>query len=144
MSDDPGFLNEQGAHYRRIELGMAVDGEVMTEGNAVQMASALASFAHFPWARLSWLGEGHTLSSAVAPIGFEGFLLSATLGDSFTLPPREGEKVTLLWATPVTAAEQEFVEQEPQGGLQLVERLTEAGCNPVFRARPELVDPPAG
>ncbi|MDN4626510.1 suppressor of fused domain protein [Erwinia sp. DT-104] len=138
------YKDKDAADHRRIELAMAIDGEVMSEENAVQMASALASFAHFPWARLSWLGEGHTLSSAVAPIGFEGFLLSASLGDSFTLPPREGEKVTLLWATPVTAAEQEFVEQEPQGGLQLVERLTEAGCNPVFRARPELVDPPAG
>ncbi|MBV4367690.1 suppressor of fused domain protein [Erwinia sp. BNK-24-b] len=135
------FLYEDATHHRRTELAMAIDAEVMSEENAVQMASALANFAHFPWARLSWLGEGHTLSSAVAPVGFEGFLLSAELGERFTLPQREGEKVSLLWATPVTAAEQEFAEKEARGGFELVERLTESGHDHIFRPRPQLVEP---
>lgn len=135
------LYKKEAADRRRVELAMAIDAEVVSEESAVQMASALASFAHFPWARLSWLGEGHTLSSAVAPVGFEGFLLSAGLGDSFTLPKREGEKVTLLWTTPVTAAEQEFVEKEPDGGQILVGRLLDSGNGHIFRARPELVEP---
>ncbi|WP_158783245.1 suppressor of fused domain protein [Pantoea sp. BAV 3049] len=138
------FLYEDLApQYRRTELAMAIDAEVMTEENAVQMASALASFAHFPWARLSWLGEGHTLESAVAPVGFEGFLLSGELaeqGGQFTLPKREGEKVNLLWATPVTTAEREFAENDDNGGNLLVSRLREAGGNHIFRPRQQVVE----
>ena len=94
-------------------------------------------------ARLSWLGEGHTLASAVAPVGFEGFLLSGELaGDDgqFTLPKREGEKVNLLWATPVTAAERVFAGEDDNGGNQLVSRLREAGGDHVFRPRQQVVE----
>lgn len=138
------FLFEDLAgQHRRVELAMAIDAEVMTEENAVQMASALASFAHFPWARLSWLGEGHTLESSVAPVGFEGFLISGELSGEagqFKLPKRDGEKVNLLWTTPVTTAERELAEAEESGGNQLVERLRQEGCNHVFRPRPQVVD----
>lgn len=138
------FLFEDLAgQHRRVELAMAIDAEVMTEENAVQMASALASFAHFPWARLSWLGEGHTLESSVAPVGFEGFLISGELSGEagqFKLPKSDGEKVNLLWTTPVTTAERELAEAEESGGNQLVERLRQEGCNHVFRPRPQVVD----
>lgn len=139
------FLYEDLApHYRRVELGMAIDAEVMTEDNAVQMASALASFAHLPWARLSWVGEGHTLTSAVAPVGFEGFILSGELGGEegqLMLPKREGDKVNLLWTSPVTAAEREFAEAEEDGGHQLVAKLLAEGCSHIFRPRQQLVEP---
>lgn len=46
-----------------MEMAIAIDSQYMTEDNAVQMASALAGFAHAPWARLTWIGEGHTLES---------------------------------------------------------------------------------
>lgn len=137
------LFEELASQHRRIELAMAIDAEVMTEENAVQMASALASFAHFPWARLSWLGEGHTLESAVAPVGFAGFLLSAELcGEEgqFNLPKRDGEKVNLLWASPVTLAERELAEAGENGGNQLIERLRESGANHIFRPRHQVVD----
>jgi len=129
--------------YRRTELAMAVDAEVMTEENAVQMASALAGFAHLPWSRLSWLGEGHTLTSTMAPVGFEGFILSGALGKEegqFPLPRYDGEKVNLLWAAPVTQPEREFAQAEENGGYQLVARLLQYGAGHVFRARQQVVE----
>ncbi|RWR02129.1 hypothetical protein ED28_10895 [[Pantoea] beijingensis] len=138
------FLYEDLApQYRRTELAIAIDAEVMTEDNAVQMASALASFAHFPWAQISWIGEGHTLESPVAPVGFDGFLLSAELaGDAgqFPLPQREREKVNLLWATPVTTAEREFARMDEKGGYHLVARLLQQGADHVFRPRQQVVE----
>ena len=93
---------------------MAIDAEVMTEDNAIQMASALANYAHYPGAASTGWGRAYAPSS-VAPVGFEGFLLSAELGGEtgqLPLPRREGERVNLLWTTPVTAAEQAFAMAE--------------------------------
>lgn len=138
------LYDDLAAQYRRVELAMAIDAEVMTEENAVQMASALASFAHFPWARISWLGEGHTLQSSVAPVGFEGFILSHALAreeSRFALPKREGDKVNLLWASPVTTAEREFAEADDKGGLELIDRLLDYGAGHIFRPRQQIVEP---
>lgn len=129
--------------HRRTELAIAIDAEVMTEENAVQMASALAGFAHLPWDRLSWLGEGHTLSSSMAPVGFEGFILSGALGreaGQFPLPRFDDEKVNLLWAAPVTQLEREFAQAEENGGYQLVARLLQYGAGHIFRARQQVVE----
>ncbi|PIJ48846.1 Suppressor of fused protein (SUFU) [Erwinia sp. OLTSP20] len=129
--------------YRRCELAMAIDAQVMTEENAVHMASALARFAPFPWQQIDWLGEGHTLLSDVAPPGFEGFILSATLADEqarFMLPPREGEKVNLLWTVPVTSAERGLVQADDNGGEQLISRLVQAGIGHVFRPRKSVTE----
>ncbi|OON40952.1 Suppressor of fused protein (SUFU) [Izhakiella australiensis] len=137
------FLYEDLApEHRRSELAMAIDAQTMTEENAVQMASALASFVPYPWQHISWLGEGHTLISDVAPVGFEGFILSSALAREsaqFTLPKREGEKVNLLWATPVTTAEREFVQADEDGGLKLIARLLQYEVGHVFRPRQQVV-----
>lgn len=137
------LFDELAPQYRRVELAMAVDGDVMTESNAVQMASALAEFAHLPWSRLSWVGEGHTLASEVAPVGFESFLLANALAaDSaqFKLPKRDGDHVNLLWSTPVTEAEREFAQAEENGGEQLLNLLLADGNNHIFRPRQQVVD----
>ncbi|MBK4724148.1 suppressor of fused domain protein [Pantoea agglomerans] len=137
------LFDDLAPEYRRTELALAIDAEVMTEENAVQMASALAGFAHMPWSRLSWLGEGHTLESSVAPMGFEGFILSSALGresGQFPLPKRDGEKVNLLWAAPITQLEREFAQAEENGGLDLVARLLQYGGGHIFRARQQVVN----
>ena len=131
------------AQYRRTELAMAIDADVMTEENAVQMASALAGFAHLPWGRLSWLGEGHTLASAVAPAGFESFILSGALAreaGQFTLPRIGDEQVNMLWALPVTEKEREFAHAEENGGYQLVARLLQYGIGHIFRPRQQVIE----
>lgn len=137
------LFDELAPQYRRAELAMAVDGEAMTESNAVQMASALAEFAHLPWARLTWLGEGHTLASEVAPVGFESFLLAGALADEsaqLALPKRDGERPVLLWSTPITEAERAFAQAHETGGQQLAERLLAVGNTHVFRPRQQVID----
>lgn len=137
------LYNDLAPQYRRTELAMAIDAEVMTEENAVQMASALAGFAHLPWDRISWLGEGHTLTSSMAPVGFEGFILSGALGREaglFPLPRFDDEKVNLLWAAPVTQLEREFSQAEENGGYELVARLLQYGAGHIFRARQQVVE----
>lgn len=139
------LFEELAPQYRRVELALAVDGEVMTEANAVQMASALAEFAHLPWARLTWIGEGHTLASEVAPVGFESFLLANALAPeaaSLRLPKRDGDRPELLWATPITEAERHFAQSDEQGGQQLLQRLLAEGNSHIFRPRQEVVAPP--
>ena len=121
----------------------AGDGEVRTGANAVQMASALAEFAHLPWARLTWIGEGHTLASEVAPVGFESFLLANGLAGEnaqLRLPKRDGDRPNLLWATPITEAERLFAQADDRGGQQLLQRLLAQGSDHVFRPRQEVVE----
>lgn len=138
------FLYEDLApQHRRIELAMAIAADVMTEENAVQMAGALAAFAPLPWSQLSWLGEGHTLTSALAPVGFEGFILSGASGlgpDDFALPHVEGDPVNLLWAMPVTQLEREFAQSQENGGYELIARLQQCGASHIFRARQQAVE----
>lgn len=137
------LYQELATQHRRTELALAIDAQVMTEDNAVQMASGLASIAHLPWSQLSWLGEGHTVSSTQAPVGFEGFILSSVLGrdaGQFTLPKREGDKVNLLWAAPITRQEQTFATATESGGDELVARLLQYGVGHVFRARQQVVE----
>ena len=90
-----------------MEMGIAIDGQYMTEENAVQMASALAGFAHVPWAKITWFGEGHTLESEVAPLGYEGYVLSSAFypyNDHLRLPEQYGDPVNIFWASPVFEA----------------------------------------
>ncbi len=68
------LFNDDASQYRRMEMALAIDGQYVNEDNAIHMASALAGFAHVPWNKITWLGEGHTLESAVAPQGYEGYI----------------------------------------------------------------------
>lgn len=137
------LFSEQPSVPRRIELALAVDGEIMSAEHAVQMASALAEFAHLPWSQLDWLGEGHILSSEVTPVGFDSFLLSHQLaegGIAFQLPKDDEEKPALLWATPVTSEERLLAQQSSTGSQQLIARLLAAGNSHIFRPRASVTE----
>lgn len=136
------IFNDEAENHRRIELAFAVGKEYVDEANAVQMASAMSSYAQLPWTTLSWLGEGHTLLSPVAPLGYEGHVISSGLGDSlgkFELPRCYGDPVNLLWITPIVATEVEFAQSRPNGGNELISLLREAGIGPVFAPRATVV-----
>jgi len=135
-------FNDEAEHHRRIELAFAVGKEYVDEANAVQMASAISGYAQLPWESLTWLGEGHTLVSPAAPLGYEGHIISAALGASvgkFALPGCYGDPVNLLWASPLFASELEFAQSRPSGGQELVVMMTEAGVEAVFAPRAPLV-----
>lgn len=140
------LFTQQASHFRRVELAMAIDAEIMREEDAVRMASMLAECARLPWTQLSWLGEGHRIASPVAPQGFDGFIFSRShesLVPVPELPAQQDDQVSLLWAIPLTQTEREFAEQNEQGDTQLLNLLKQQGHGPVFRPRASVVELPA-
>jgi len=136
------LFNDDAENHRRIELAFAVGKEYVDEANAVQMASALSEYAQLPWNTLSWLGEGHTLLSPVAPLGYEGHIISAALGASrgaWALPRCYGDPVNLLWASPIFASELAYAQSRPNGGYELVAMLLENGVRGEFAPRSSVV-----
>ncbi|MRT05352.1 suppressor of fused domain protein [Ewingella americana] len=132
------IFNDEAREHRRIELAFAVGKEYVTEENAVQMASALSGYAQLPWTTLSWLGEGHTLISPMAPLGYEGHVVSSALcspSSKMTLPDSYGDPVNQFWISPIFTAEREFALSRPNGGYDLVAAMIEQGARHVFAPR---------
>ncbi|AHG21718.1 Suppressor of fused protein (SUFU) [Chania multitudinisentens RB-25] len=135
------LFNDDAAQYRRMEMGIAIDGQYMSEESAIQMASALAGFVHVPWARITWFGEGHSLESEAVPQGYAGYVLSSSFYPEqgrLNLPQQYGDPVNLFWASPVFGAERERAQAAPHGGHDLVNKLREQGVDHVFRPRQPL------
>ncbi|CNJ22480.1 suppressor of fused domain protein [Yersinia aldovae] len=136
------LFNDDATQYRRMEMAIAIDSQYVNEDNAIHMASALAGFAHVPWSKITWLGEGHTLASEVAPQGYEGYILSTILyadAEHLILPPQQGDPVNLYWASPVFTSEREFAHREPNGGYDLLEKLKLHGVNHIFTPRQAVI-----
>ena len=135
------YLYEEPAGFRRIELGLAVDKSQYTEEQIMQMAQGIAGIADMPWRKISWLGEGHTISSGGVPAPFESFILSASLYNGPSMPQLEmyQEKVNLLWAVPVYREERDFAHAKPNGGYELLEQLINDDVNWIVRKRRSLV-----
>ena len=136
------LFNDDAAKYRRFEMAIAIDGQYVNEDNAIHMASALAGFAHVPWSKITWLGEGHTLESSVAPQGYEGYILSSELyadADSLILPHQQDDPVNIYWASPVFASEREAAHAVPNGGYDLLKKLQKKGVNHIFTPRESII-----
>jgi len=112
--------------FRRIELAMAVDAALLPD--PLPLVRWLAGQSTLPWDRYTWLGEGHTIGcSALAPLGFEAVVLvrSPTGAPPLHLPHVRDQHVELLWALPITAAEQAASGGD---GARLLALLREAGA----------------
>ncbi|PKH20948.1 Suppressor of fused protein (SUFU) [Enterobacterales bacterium CwR94] len=136
-------LPEEAPRLRRAEVAMAIDAQIMTQENALRMATALAEFAHFPWQHFDWLQEGSVLTSELCPVGFEGFALSHELADDkgqIVLPKVEGDRLQLLWSTPITANELHYAATHSEGGKTVIGRLRAQGCSHIFRPRQDVCD----
>ena len=136
------LFNDDATQYRRLEMAIAIDSQYINEDNAINMASALAGFAHVPWSKITWLGEGHTLESAVAPQGYEGYILSSALyadADNLTLPYQQGDPVNMYWVSPVFTREREFAHSVPNGGYDLLKKLKQQGVNHIFSPRQPVI-----
>lgn len=136
------LFNDDAAKYRRLEMAIAIDGQYVNEENAIHMASALAGFSHVPWGKITWLGEGHTLESTVAPQGYEGYILSSELyadADNLALPLQQGDPVNIYWASPIFTSEREFAHSTPNGGIDLLKKLQQQGVNQIFVPRQPVI-----
>lgn len=131
------LFEDNAEQYRRIELALAVDNLFYDEESAMKMAGAIAGFAHIPWAKISWLGEGHTIASEGIPGGYESFILSGKFRkNKIALPEIYGDEVNLLWASPVYTSERELAHSKPNGGFDVVEKLLGRGVTNIVKPRP--------
>lgn len=135
------LYNDKAAGFRRMELAIAVSKKDFTETEIMTMAQGLSGIADNPWRNLSWLGEGHTISSQAVPASFESFILSSALynGPAINLPAMEGDKVNLYWASPITKVEREFAHSKANGGYDLLEKMIQGGLTHVVKKREGIV-----
>ncbi|WP_167020930.1 suppressor of fused domain protein [Chitinophaga sp. Cy-1792] len=134
------LYNDNAAAYRRAELAIALDKQYFNEEQIMQIGQQLAGLADRPWKIVTWLGEGHTVSSSVLPAPYESLILSSALynGPQLDMPEMYGDKVNLYWAVPVTFEEREYAQSIPNGGYQLLEEMINAGLNHIVTLRDAL------
>lgn len=116
--------------YRRMELGVAVH-QSLGDSTAMDYAQGIAGLASMPWKKITWLGEGHTVSSDAAKPPFESLILSSALYNGPQLPDFQmgGDRVNIYWTQPITLKEREFAHEKPNGGYSLIEKMIENDAN---------------
>jgi hypothetical protein len=132
------MAGEAAAAYRRIELGIGFDDELAPRFELV--ARYLSAQSRLPWARITWLGAGHTIPCDAFPgTDFTAVLLKADLPGlpRIKLPPFRGHDVTLLWAIPITGRERDFAIEN--GSDDLVARLAQSSVGWSTRCRRSVV-----
>lgn len=132
------FLEEP-ADSRRIELAFAIDKQLIA-GHEEEVAEGVASLAEYPWSRLTWIGEGHSIGFPVIPPGpagvsFDAILLSQNIpgAPEVHLPTIFGDKVNLLWLVPIT--DSELVYAQANTSEALVGKLQSGGHGWIHRDR---------
>lgn len=124
------------AAARRIELGLWLHEALVPEEK--KLVAWLSGQSELPWARTTWLGEGHTMPCSALPAPFSHLLFTATPGGA-ELPQAGaffGDRIKLLWGVPITAAERELAVRE--GSFAVLERLRRAGAGLPAGARAEV------
>lgn len=126
--------------YRRMEIGIAVH-QSLGDTTAMELAQGIAGLAGMPWKKITWLGEGHTISSDAVKPPFESFILSSALYNGPQLPTLTmgGDKVNIYWAQPITKKEREFAHEKANGGYTLIEKLIAADVNWIVTDRTPVV-----
>ncbi|HET7229418.1 MAG TPA: suppressor of fused domain protein [Longimicrobium sp.] len=126
--------HEDPAPYRRIELGLCVSSGVDAALER-RLAEYVAGQARLPWARHTWLGDGHTVPCDAFGEGspFTAVLLLARPADAPApcLPAYAGDPVTVLWMIPITAPEREMATRDGSGAL--ARRLAGEGRGWMYR-----------
>lgn len=133
---------EDPADYRGIELAACLDASLGEEA-VKDMANYLGANSDLPWWQFTFLGAGHTIGCAELAYmpgmeAFDAFILVENPPDApdLLVPRRDGEKVSLLWAIPITAAERAYAKEHRAAAL--LERFA-SGPSCVIRPRAGVV-----
>ena len=122
---------------RRVELGLWLQEALVPEEK--RLVAWLSGQSDLPWARTTWLGDGHTMPCSALPSPFTHLLFTATPEAEAELPQAGaffGDPVRLLWGVPITGAERELAVRE--GSFALLDRLRRAGATLPAGARAEV------
>lgn len=113
--------------YRRFEFGACISPEVSDE-TISNLARYLSGQSALPWNQFTFFAHGHTIrcdafANDAALCAFTSILLVESPQSAPDLnPPRvDGERVSLLWAVPITSQEQHAAERE--GSRVIIERF---------------------
>lgn len=134
------LYSDRAPGFRRMELAMAVSSKDFTDKEIMAMAGLMSDMADRPWKQVTWLGEGHTVSSGELPAPFESVVVSSALynGPAIGLPEVYGDKVNLYWLAPITKLEREYAHSRPNAGYDLLEKMIHHNLNHIVTRRPEL------
>ncbi|WP_309382683.1 suppressor of fused domain protein [Cerasicoccus frondis] len=109
--------------YRRFEFAACFSKEI-SEETILAFASYLSAQATLPWNQFTFFGDGHTvlcdsLANDASLKDFNSVLLKENPIDApdIQTPRTQGEKVSLLWAIPLTAEERNFSESHSSKDL---------------------------
>lgn len=135
------LYNDRAPGFRRMELAMAVSKKDFTDAEIMNMAGIMSGMADRPWKQVTWLGEGHTVSSSELPAPYESLILSAALynGPAINIPEVYNDRVNLYWLSPVTQLERAFAHHKPNAGYDLLEKMINHGINHIVKKREEVV-----
>lgn len=128
---------------RRVEFGFCL-AESYPEDAVEGMMRYFSGQSSYPWARATWLGEGHSFPCDSLPPNASGPPFPATLltrtppqGPRVDLPGYRGDPLGLLWFLPITESERSFAME--QGGEALLRRLEAAGHGWIHKDRAAVV-----
>ena len=112
---------DQPRWHRRIELGLKLP-LATSEESLDKIQRRLSSLAAFPWNRLSWLGQGHTIDFIAGetignrPADFvvmaSDSFLAERHGTQIELPDFRNDPVNLLWMLPISPEQQQQLSQQ--------------------------------
>jgi hypothetical protein len=115
------LFTEDPRNHRRIELAIRLTGDFVESVDPARMdqiRQQLSGLAGYPWRHFTWLGNGHTCGLADVEPGCESAILvhDSILSNWMTgpfgslsarLPEFRGDPINLLWIIPITASEQQ-------------------------------------
>ncbi|RBL88314.1 suppressor of fused domain protein [Chitinophaga flava] len=135
------LYSDEAPGFRRMELALAISKKDYSEKEIMNLAGIVSGIADRPWKQVTWLGEGHTISSSELPVPYESVVLSAALynGPAIELPKMYNDTVNLYWVSPVTKPERLFAHQNPNGGYELLEKMIHHGINHIIQPREQVV-----
>lgn len=140
LRPQPGIemAGEGATSFGRIELGIGLSKEL--ESSFQLLAQYLSAQSSLPWARVTWLADGHTVPCDAFPgTAFSAVLLVADAPSRprIDLPSFRGADVTLVWLLPITEKERQVAVDH--GSAALKAKLLAAGVSWLARKRQSVV-----
>ncbi len=93
------------SEYRRVEIGIQLDTERMSEPLIDQIGQRLSGLAQAPWQKMTWFGPRHTCEFPLDITTEQAYALFWP--EPETLLEFRGDPVHMLWLVPISETEME-------------------------------------
>ena len=103
---------------RRVEVGLAIKTDIF-KNNEIEIANMLSYTALMPWRNITWIGHGHTIECFEVfskdnsyPYGVFINSKEVNLLPQIEFPNFRGDPINLLWLTPISQKDFEFIKDQ--------------------------------